>query len=572
MPLDPHFLWAWPIAALFLGTLIHEDVAILSGAYLVAHETAPAAIVLPTLLLGVVAGDFSIYGIGAIARRAAAKRKWAWLQRRVAGGVNAQIQAWLDRNLFVTVASCRVLPMALFPVFGTCGWLGVPFRRFAVPVIVSAALYVPLMFALFELFGAGLSRSLDDWGWVLAGGILLLAFLLRRRFGPSRLARRLRAAAPGLAEPHPPAAAAFTSHPGMPPLRHAQIRVPLSERINEPLFYVPLVAQWLYLGARHGSLTLPTVANPLIEAGGLLGESKHRYFAMAGNEARRWLARTACVERPANADADTLTRAESAMAAAAIDYPIVAKPDIAWRGYGCRLIADRAALTAYIDAFPRSESLLLQEYVAHHGEAGVFYVRLPGDACGQITSLTYRYYPFVVGDGHSTLAELIRSDPRLARKAKQHLAAHRARLHEVPAHGETVRLALVGSNRVGGLYVNATQRVTQALEARFDAIAASIPEFYFGRFDVRFAGVDEFLAGAGFVILEINGAGAEAIHVWDPEYRLRDVYRDLFRQQTVLFSIGAANRARGFKPMRVRALVRCQRHQYRLNTAYPPSG
>jgi hypothetical protein len=39
----------------------------------------------------------------------------------------------------------------------------------------------------------------------------------------------------------------------------------------------------------------------------------------------------------------------------------------------------------------------------------------------------------------------------------------------------------------------------------------------------------------------------------------------------MMFEIAAANRKRGFKPMRVRDLVRCQRRQYRLNGAYPPS-
>lgn len=260
------------------------------------------------------------------------------------------------------------------------------------------------------------------------------------------------------------------------------------------------------------------------------------------------------------------------MDAAGIAYPAVAKPDIAWRGYGCRLIEDRAALAAYLAAFPAGASLLLQEYVAHEGEAGVYYVRKPGEARGEITSLTFRYYPFVVGDGRSTLGDLIRTDARLARKARMHFAAHRSRLGEIPARGETVRLALVGSNRVGGLYVDAARHITPALAARFDAIAAALAEFHFGRFDVRFSCVEQLEAGDGFVIIEINGAGAEAIQVWDPDYRLGEVYRVLFRQQALMFEVAAANRARGYRPMRARDLVRLQRRQYRLNSTYPPSG
>jgi membrane protein DedA with SNARE-associated domain len=568
MPTDLLLFWALPLAALFLGTLIHEDVAILSGAYLAAHDGMPAMLVLPTLFFGVVAGDFAIYGMGALARRTAGHGRWRWLRRRLDGEVVARAEAWLRHNLFVVVASCRVLPLALFPTYGACGWLRIPFRRFSIPVIVSAALYVPALFTLFRVFGEELARELDSWGWFSAAGVLALGLLVRRRFAPQRLMDRL--AARG--RPGPAQEAVLASHRGMPPLRRSQIRVPLSERINEQLFYVPLVAQWLYLGARHRSLTLPTVANPLIEAGGLLGESKYAYFTQAGAEARRWLARTAIVEPSSVSGACSLDAAEAAMVAVGITYPAVAKPDIAWRGYGCRRVEDRAALADYLAAFPRGARLLLQEYVAHEGEAGVFYVRRPGEARGAITSLTFRYYPFVVGDGRSTLGELIRSDPRLARKARMHCAAHRARLGDIPARGETVRLALVGSNRVGGLYVDAARHITPAFAARFDAIAAALPEFHFGRFDVRFGGVEQFEAGRDFVIIEINGAGAEAIQVWDPEYRLGEVYRVLFRQQSLLFEVAAANRARGYRPMRAHELVRLQRRQYRLNSAYPQSG
>jgi hypothetical protein len=49
----------------------------------------------------------------------------------------------------------------------------------------------------------------------------------------------------------------------------------------------------------------------------------------------------------------------------------------------------------------------------------------------------------------------------------------------------------------------------------FDRISYDIPEFYFGRFDVRFSDFQELQQGGGFKIVEINGAGGEANHIWD---------------------------------------------------------
>ena len=39
-----------------------------------------------------------------------------------------------------------------------------------------------------------------------------------------------------------------------------------------------LALQWLWLALRYQSLTLPTIANPAITAGGLMGEGKLEYF------------------------------------------------------------------------------------------------------------------------------------------------------------------------------------------------------------------------------------------------------------------------------------------------------
>jgi len=115
-------------------------------------------------------------------------------------------------------------------------------------------------------------------------------------------------------------------------------------------------------------------------------------------------------------------------------------------------------------------------------------------------------------------------------------------LDHVPSDGELVRLSFIGSLRVGGLYRNASHLITPELSNRFDRIAQSMPEFYFGRFDVRFESVERLMKGEGFNIIEINGAGAEAIQAWDPDVRLLSLYREFFKAYRLLFKIGNLNR------------------------------
>lgn len=73
--------------------------------------------------------------------------------------------------------------------------------------------------------------------------------------------------------------------------------------------------------------------------------------------------------------------------------------------------------------------------MAYEAEAGVFYVREPGGEGGRIVSLTLKYFPYVHGDGRSTLRELILADPRAGRVPHLYLPRHAARLDQVPEAG-----------------------------------------------------------------------------------------------------------------------------------------
>ncbi|MBY0430134.1 MAG: hypothetical protein K2Q10_02975, partial [Rhodospirillales bacterium] len=401
--------WTWLAALLFLGTFVQEDAAIFAGTYLVAERQLPLMVAVLSLYAGIITGDLAIYGLGALARRC------PWLGRRLgplAGGI------WLERRLFLVIGSCRLMPTLLFPTFAACGWFGVPFGRFAAAVVLSASLYMPSVFLIMLYSGEALSRHIESWGWAMAAALLPVLWLIRRRVSPSAASERA-------AEAPLPA-----SHPGMPPLPRDLVRVSPLERIPPPLFYVPLGVQWLWLAVRWRSLTLPTLANPAIEAGGLLGESKMACLTLVGPEARSWVAVSAALRHSGDV-LETQRRALLTMGRAGLSFPVVAKPDIGWRGFGVRKLGGETDLLCYLGRFPAGEQIILQEYVDWHGEAGLFYIRPPGERRGWVYSMTLRYYPFVVGDGDGTVADLIRTDRRAAWKARLLLEANRVRLDEV---------------------------------------------------------------------------------------------------------------------------------------------
>jgi hypothetical protein len=337
-----------------------------------------------------------------------------------------------------------------------------------------------------------------------------------------------------------------------------------------PLFYAPVIAYWAWQALRYRSITLPSIANPLMEFGGLCGESKVALFESMSPEGRKWLAPYVSLERgdAARLEADHAELLRLA-AAEGLTFPLVAKPDIGCHGAGVQVVHDAEELRVYLAAFPAGARVLLQYLVDREGEAGIFYVRRPSEPTGRIFSMTVKLFPQVVGDGKSTLKKLILEDPRAGRAPHLYLGRHAARLGWVPARGERVRLVFAGNHCKGAAFRDGRDLITPALTERVDWLARTIPGFHFGRFDVRFSSLAELRAGRGFTAIEFNGGGSEAIHIWDPDMPLTQAYRDLFRQVHLLFEIGASHRAQGYVPDKIPALIRSWLKERMLKHSYP---
>jgi hypothetical protein len=339
------------------------------------------------------------------------------------------------------------------------------------------------------------------------------------------------------------------------------------EQLPKWLNLVPMVAQWLWLGLRYRSISLPSSANPGITSGGMVGDGKLEYFAAMGDLARAATAsHIGIVNRP-GLDAGQVS---ARLRDAGLAFPLVAKPDMGWCGYGVRLLASTAELADYLRRFPAGETFLLQRYLPEPGEAGLFYMRAPSAASGRLIGILLRDYPAVTGDGQATVAALIERDPRLRRATENAMHECRYDPQRVPARGELVRLSTVASTRVGGCYRDGSEHATDALTARVDAIAKDMGLFLVGRFDVRYRSLEALRRGE-FTIMEVNGAGSEAVHAWDPKYSIRDVYRIVFAKQRLLFAIADQNRRRGHPPIGLRKLAQLHFRQQRVMRLYPPS-
>ncbi|MBW3697431.1 ATP-grasp domain-containing protein [Vibrio sp. T187] len=334
-------------------------------------------------------------------------------------------------------------------------------------------------------------------------------------------------------------------------------------------FYTPVVIQSLAQGLRYGNWKLPLIANPSIKLSGMVGESKHDILSLAGKRSLEWISPFVTITKSDVGISSQTAQALESMHSAKISFPVVAKPDLGCRGAGVKLVKSQEQLTSYIAGFPEGARFLIQEKAPYQAEAGVFYVRYPGKKRGKIISITLKYAPSVVGDGVSTLQQLIEQCPRAGQLSHLYLPRHQDKLDWVPDLGTEFQLAFAGSHSRGSIFRNGNQYISDALAQRLDEIFDDFEGFHYGRLDIKFKDIHSLMAGEAFTILEINGASSEAAHIWDRRTPLKEIFSTLLSQYRILFDIGAKQQQRGHKTPAFKELILAWREEKRLTEQYP---
>ncbi|MBD5769440.1 D-alanine--D-alanine ligase [Marinomonas colpomeniae] len=334
-------------------------------------------------------------------------------------------------------------------------------------------------------------------------------------------------------------------------------------------FYTPVVIQSLCQGMYYGDFRLPLVVNPSIKLSGMVGESKHEIMSLAGDIAKPWV--SPFITRTKNNDS-VESQAQAALAVMnenGLFFPLVAKPDLGCRGVGVKLLQDEGQLEQYIRDFPDEARFLLQEKAPYQAEAGVFYVRQPGEAQGEIISITLKYAPSVLGDGLHTLKQLIELSPRAGQLSHLYLPRHTEKLNWIPEKDEEFQLAFAGSHSRGSIFRDGNQYITAELTKKLDAILHDVDGYHYGRLDIKFDNLDDFMKGEKFTILELNGASSEAAHIWDRNTPLKAIFSMLLKQYRLLYAIGAKQKKRGHKPPPLSSLLAAWREEKALTERYP---
>jgi len=543
------------LVALVLASYILEDATSITAGILWGQGILSGPVTFVGVLLGIVSGDLLLYALGRGIGRHLLNLP---LIRGIVSEADVQRwQQWFERRGLWVVLATRFVPGTRLPCYLSAGVLRVNPWRFALAATLSALAQSVVVLPLAAQAGAVMLERFAFFRETIVGVLILIGCiwlcfrLLPILFDPVR--RRL--------------------------LWLDVMRQRSHEFWPFAIFYAPVFAYCAWLAWKHGGWGLPTAANPGMFCGGFTGDSKAETLrSYQGPEG--WVARfIVCEPGPRHNFAQQASTGEvdrrmesllEQLLGKGLGFPLVAKPDQGERGSGVRLLRDVADLRAYLEGMWHVP-FLVQEYVLGPQEWGVFYIRHPHEERGRIFSIVEKKLPTVTGDGVRTLTDLILADPRARLMARVFLKRHVLRADDIPTAGEQVRLVEAGNHCQGAIFRDGRRHITPALEATVERLSRGFPGFHFGRFDIRFETPESFARGEAFKVLELNGASAEATHVWDPEYTAIMAWRDLFAQFRHLWEIGAANAKAGARVWTIAEVVKLRREFRRIRAHHPPT-
>lgn len=301
-------------------------------------------------------------------------------------------------------------------------------------------------------------------------------------------------------------------------------------------FYFPMYVWGPLLALRSGHPAFFTAANPGIYTGGFGFESKYDTILKIPEQYRP---KTTFAK--ATDDFQTVLKK---IEKAGILFPLIAKPDLGFRGFLVKKIDSASELQAYFEKY--KTDFIIQEFVWRAGEFGVLYHRFPGESKGKITSITLKEFLSVTGDGRSSVLELVEQNPRALLQLERLQDTHAHLLPAVPAAGEQVSLGVIGNHSKGTRFISGNHLIDRELEAAFDNIADQIPGFNYGRFDIKCDSWEELKQGKNITILEINGVCSEPTHIYDPEeMTYPGALLEIMKHWMLIEKIARANRRLG---------------------------
>jgi len=299
--------------------------------------------------------------------------------------------------------------------------------------------------------------------------------------------------------------------------------------------YSWIIPYWIFLGLRSRSFFFYNASNPCIENGGFLNESKKDIHAILPPEL---YPKSLHFSIPADPE-----QVWQEMNRQDLRLPVMGKPDIGGRGRGVKKLITRNDVDFYVKH--ATLDFHIQAFVPFENEIGIFYYRYPGEQKGHISGIVGKEFLKVTGDGISTVRALLQADSRGLIYLQSPSVLPGNELNQIPENGKVLIVSPYGNHARGSLFLDDSHLADQALTDLLDKIVNQIPDFYFGRLDIRFKDWESLKKGEHYSLIELNGAGSEPTHMYDPKHSIFFAWKEITRHWYIMNKISRMNHKRG---------------------------
>jgi hypothetical protein len=298
--------------------------------------------------------------------------------------------------------------------------------------------------------------------------------------------------------------------------------------------YIPIYFYWAWLALKSKSFFFFSTSNPTIENGGFLMESKKKIYDIIPQQ---FYPNTILVNHNDEIESISLQISDRNL-----QYPMIAKPDIGLRGLQVKKMTSFDDIVDYNSK--TRVSFLLQEFIEYPNEIGIFYYKIPGETIGTISGIVGKEFLTVIGDGVSTIEELIILNDRFVLQLEKLKISYEKLLYKVLSKNELYTLVPYGNHARGAKFIDLTHLVDEQLISCINNICNLIPEFYYGRLDIKYNTWEELKEGNGFSIIEVNGAGSDPTHIYDPTHSIFFAWKEIIKHLNILYRISLLNKKR----------------------------
>ncbi|HPH86059.1 MAG TPA: hypothetical protein PLC48_11400 [Ferruginibacter sp.] len=295
--------------------------------------------------------------------------------------------------------------------------------------------------------------------------------------------------------------------------------------------YAPVYVYWLWLSMKTRSFFFFSASNPGIRNAGFLLESKKEIYDLIP---RQYCPVTLYFPKNSN-----FQNVLDAIRQKKLSFPLIGKPDIGLQGLAVKKLEDEVALAHYVSQ--STVDFLIQAFISYEQEAGIFYCRYPGVEKGFISGIVQKEFLTVTGDGKSTTEMLMQMDTRSILQVDALRRSGEIDLAEILPLGKQKILVPYGNHVRGAKFINASHLCDDNLTQCIHEACRQIKGFYFGRLDIRFHSWEQLKQGKQFSIIELNGAGSEPTHIYDPSHSVFWAWKEIIRHLDILAKISRAN-------------------------------